>query len=74
MCEIVIDEAMVKTGPNKGRFDRIFRRWFAKEDRQKVLGQYLHPFTAQCSKTDDLSQISSCPYLTTMVGCKATQN
>jgi hypothetical protein len=35
MCAKVIDEATKKTR----RFDRIFRRWFAEEDRQKVVGR-----------------------------------
>jgi hypothetical protein len=35
MCAKVIDEATKKT---RG-FDRIFRRWFAEEDRQKVVSR-----------------------------------
>jgi hypothetical protein len=35
MCAMVIDQATRATR----RFDRIFRRWFAEEDQQKVLGQ-----------------------------------
>jgi hypothetical protein len=40
MCAMVVDAAMEESHPDKeSPFDRIFRRWFAKEDRDKVLGQ-----------------------------------